>query len=111
MLIIGSYLNDWLPVGLVVLLIHDSSDIFVDACKMANYAGELVTTLRNRGHLYRCALAGADGAKHLFATEILFLSTVVGWFYTRIYLLPSKIILATMPEDWCERNTSTAPHS
>lgn len=81
MLIIGSYLNDWLPVGLVVLLIHDSSDILVDACKMANYAG-------------------ADGAKHLFATEILFLSTVVGWFYTRIYLLPSKIILATMPEDW-----------
>jgi len=65
-----SYLNGWEPIGLVVLFIHDSSDIVVDVLKMVNYLG-------------------LDADSGLFLAEGVFVLNLVTWAATRLWLYPS----------------------
>jgi ceramide synthetase len=65
--------NEW-AIGMVVLVVHDASDIILDLMKMTNYL----------------KLEESHGA---FTTEILFvLNTYVSWPYLRLYVFPIWII-------------------
>lgn len=73
-LILTAIINGELAFLLVVLTVHDSSDIILDAMKMANYL----------------KLEDAHG---LFITEIFFVSnTYISWPYLRLYVYPFFII-------------------
>ncbi|CEG41745.1 lag1 longevity assurance isoform partial [Plasmopara halstedii] len=79
-LVTWSYAIGFLPVGVVVLLLHDLTDIPLDMLKMANYLK-------------------MEGVPGLFTSEILFLTTITLWFYYRIYLYPTKLLYTTMVEN------------
>ena len=68
-----SYFNNYMRIGVVVLFIHDLSDIPVDLLKIFNY----------------CQL---EGPKGLFLVEIIFVTNLVGWAYLRFYLYFTKVI-------------------
>jgi len=72
-LVLISWLSGALRVGLLVLLIHDSQDIFADLVKMFNYLGY-------------------DGKECFFATELMFVTNLITWFYARLYLFPDLVI-------------------
>ncbi|KDO28963.1 hypothetical protein SPRG_20068 [Saprolegnia parasitica CBS 223.65] len=72
-LVSWSYAQGYLPIGVLILLVHDASDIPVDLMKMANYL----------------KLGGARG---FFVTEILFAIVLSMWFVVRLYLFPTKLI-------------------
>ncbi|CAI5712039.1 unnamed protein product [Hyaloperonospora brassicae] len=78
-LVTWSYAVGFLPVGVVVLLFHDMTDIPLDMLKMANYLK-------------------MEGVRGLFTSEILFAITIVLWFYYRIYQYPTKLLYTTMVE-------------
>eukprot|EP00933_Yihiella_yeosuensis_P077937 TRINITY_DN8893_c0_g4_i1.p1 TRINITY_DN8893_c0_g4~~TRINITY_DN8893_c0_g4_i1.p1 ORF type:complete len:341 (-),score=21.08 TRINITY_DN8893_c0_g4_i1:99-1121(-) len=71
----------WTDIGLVVLLIHDSSDIVIDLLKMVNYMG-------------------LDGNSGTFLAEILFVINLVTWPTARMWYLPRKVIQPTLPLRW-----------
>eukprot|EP00038_Savillea_parva_P018067 m.22362 g.22362 ORF g.22362 m.22362 type:complete len:367 (+) comp3976_c0_seq2:2-1102(+) len=75
-LIGGSYLLGSLRIGLLVLFLHDASDIFVDLLKMTNYAG-----------------LDADAGYYL--TELVFVLQLATWAYARLYTYPIKGVMAT----------------
>ncbi|RMX62251.1 hypothetical protein DD238_000833 [Peronospora effusa] len=79
-LVTWSYAVGFLPVGVIVLLLHDMTDIPLDMLKMANYLK-------------------MEGVPGLFASEILFVVTIVLWFYYRIYQYPIKLLYATIVEN------------
>ncbi|TMW60692.1 hypothetical protein Poli38472_000734 [Pythium oligandrum] len=79
-LVTWSYAVGYLPVGVVVLFIHDLSDVPLDMMKMAN-------------HLKM------EGFGGLFATEILFVVLIVDWIYFRMYLFPVNVIKSTLIEN------------
>jgi ceramide synthetase len=72
-LILGSYVTQCFRVGLIVMFIHDASDIIVD-----------ITQLFNHAHM--------EGSQFFFVGETCFLAMISGWFYTRIYYLPFRVI-------------------
>ncbi|KAF0686248.1 Aste57867_21953 [Aphanomyces stellatus] len=72
-LVTGSYAFNFMPVGVLILLIHDATDIPMDLLKMANYLK-------------------LEGPRGLFIVEINFAIMLIGWFYLRIYLFPVKLI-------------------
>jgi len=72
-LVLGSYLHAELPIGLVVLFIHDVTDIFVDSLKICNYL----------------KLTGAHG---FFITELVCVANVVSWVYFRLYKFPLDVV-------------------
>ncbi|OQS02492.1 hypothetical protein THRCLA_05134 [Thraustotheca clavata] len=72
-LVSWSYALGYLPVGVLILIVHDASDVPLDLLKMANYMK-------------------LEGPKGLFITEILFAIVLGIWFYVRIYLYPFKLI-------------------
>jgi hypothetical protein len=72
-LIIGSYVTNSYRIGLVVMFVHDSSDILLDIAQLLNHA-----------HM--------EGAQFHFVTEVCFVIAMIGWFVSRIYYLPVKII-------------------
>uniref|UniRef100_K3X2W5 TLC domain-containing protein n=1 Tax=Globisporangium ultimum (strain ATCC 200006 / CBS 805.95 / DAOM BR144) TaxID=431595 RepID=K3X2W5_GLOUD len=74
------YAVGFLPVGVIVWLLHDVSGIPLDMLKMANYL----------------KLEGACG---LFLSELLFVAFVVNWDYFRLYLLPTKLLYTTLVEN------------
>ena len=91
-------------VSVVILAIHDTSDILVDALKIVN-----VLQVSARASLARfpctrvdvpsppltalwCVTVQVEGAKGLFATEIVFVSNLVVWIYFRLYVFPTKVI-------------------
>ncbi|TYZ67087.1 hypothetical protein PybrP1_009769 [[Pythium] brassicae (nom. inval.)] len=78
-LVTGSYMLGHLPGGIIVLVLHDLSDIPLDLLKMANYL----------------KLEGANG---LFVCEALFAVVFAGWFYLRLYLFPAKLLYSTFVE-------------
>jgi ceramide synthetase len=78
-LILGSYVTQCYRVGLIVMFIHDSSDIIVD-----------ITQLLNHAHM--------EGGQFFFVAETFFLAMISGWFYTRIYYLPLKVIRSILIE-------------
>ncbi|KAG6609224.1 Longevity-assurance protein (LAC1) [Phytophthora cinnamomi] len=79
-LVTWSYAVGFLPVGVVVLLLHDMTDIPLDMLKMANYLK-------------------IEGVPGLFTSEILFVITIVLWFYYRVYQYPTKLLYTTMVEN------------
>lgn len=75
-LVTWSYAIGFLPVGVVVLILHDFTDIPLDMLKMANYL----------------KLEGFPG---LFVSEIMFVITLFYWVWFRIYLYPTKLLYTT----------------
>ena len=39
-----------------------------------------------------CGTVQVEGAKGLFATEIVFVSNLIVWIYFRLYVFPTKVI-------------------
>ena len=76
-LVTWSYAVGFLPVGVIVLLLHDMTDIPLDMLKMSNYLK-------------------MEGVPGLFTSEILFVTTIALWFYYRIYQYPTKLLYATI---------------
>jgi ceramide synthetase len=72
-LITGSYVARGYRIGLVVMFVHDLSDILLDITQLMNHAK-------------------MEGAQYCFVTEISFVCAMIGWFVSRIYYLPVKII-------------------
>lgn len=74
MLVLGSLLYKEHPMGMLVLIVHDSSDVVLDAMKLANYF----------------KLENAHG---FFITEVLFfLNTFVSWPLLRLCYFPKMVI-------------------
>lgn len=76
-LVTWSYAIGFLPVGVIVLLLHDMTDVPLDMLKMSNYLK-------------------MEGVPGLFTTEILFVTTIALWFYYRIYQYPMKLLYTTI---------------
>jgi len=68
-LLIISFLNNYLRMGAVVLFLHDIADIFSYGCKIYVDTDYLATTL------------------------FFYVSLVVSWFWTRLYVFPFQVIL------------------
>ncbi len=110
-------------VGLLVLYVHDVSDIFVDLLKMVNYlkmcvvlgripragrprAGQSCARARparQRPNLAPPSLPPApyprrEGMSGFMATEIAYVSCVLSWVYFRLYQFPFRAIRASFVE-------------
>lgn len=75
-LIAVSWWAGTLRIGLLVLLIHDSSDIIVDFLKSSNYLGY-------------------DSSSGVPLAEIGFAANYVSWAYSRLWLFPTHLIYST----------------
>lgn len=73
-----SYFNGWAPIGLIILFIHDSSDVVVDVLKMVNYLG-------------------LDGSSGTFLAEAAFVLNLITWAWARMWFFSTKAIYATLP--------------
>ena len=64
--------------GVVIMFLHDSSDVVIDLLKLCNYLN----------------LEGLSGC---FAVEVCFITNFVTWAYARLYVFPVHVIyLAVM---------------
>jgi len=72
-LVAGSAFTGNFRVGILVLLVHDFSDIFVDLLKICNYLN-------------------LEGPRGLFLSEISYLVNLVMWSYWRLYEFPTRVI-------------------
>lgn len=72
--LIGVLPCSFMKVGCAVFLVHDVNDIFMEAAKMARYAG-----------------------KQTLCT-VLFVTFMLTWFASRIYYLPAYIIRSCLTE-------------
>jgi ceramide synthetase len=72
-LITGSYVTRCYRIGLAVMFVHDISDILLDITQLMNHAK-------------------MEGRQFYFVTEISFVFAMIGWFVSRIYYLPVKLI-------------------
>ena len=89
-LIIGSYVGGFTRIGIVVLFIHDVSDIPIDCLKLANYL----------------KLENAPG---FFIVEMSYASVMTSWLYMRLYLFPYYVIwLGVFGAGSCLSTTKTA---
>merc|ERR1712087_791122 len=68
-----SYSANYVRIGIVVLLLHDSSDIVIDLLKLTNYMK-------------------LEGLRCGFIVELCFVSNFFTWFYTRLYLYPVYVV-------------------
>ena len=68
-------------IGLVVLAVHDSSDIFLDVLKLANYLK-------------------LEGMQFLFITEISFVSMTITWVAFRMYYYPFYVLHSSSILSW-----------
>lgn len=66
-------------VSLVILAVHDTSDILIDCLKITN-------------------LLKLEGARGLFIVEIVFVSNLVVWIYFRLWVFPTKIISSAITD-------------
>lgn len=73
-LITYSYSYQFHPVGLLVLMIHEPSDIVIQAAKCCKYAA------------------------YEMAARILFICLIISWAYSRLYLLSSTVAYSAMFE-------------
>lgn len=78
-LLTWSYVIGFLPVGVIVLYLHDISDIPLDLLKMANYLK-------------------LEGMQGLFICEMLFVALLYKWTHLRVFLYPSKLLYTTIVE-------------
>lgn len=84
----GSYFYDFLRIGLLVLAVHDTSDVPVDTLKMVNYLK-------------------LEGPRGLFLSEIVFVSTLVTWGLFRLFTFGVYILYSTIVE--CHSNVVAGP--
>jgi len=78
-LVAGSYSNGYHRIGLLILLVHDISDLPVDMLKMLNYLK-------------------LEGFRGFFLVEIMFATVILSWAYLRLWIFPSKLIYSTLIE-------------
>jgi hypothetical protein len=106
----GSYYVNYLKIGLLVLLIHDASDIGVDTLKIVNY-----TKLRDRKGWFGAEVCGRaafscccccvcctvvmvtwrahmDDGVCACAYQTAFTVNLISWFYFRVYVYPMHVI-------------------
>jgi len=76
LLVTLSYWNGWMPIGVVVLFIHDLSDIVPDVLKMVNYLGW-------------------DSKCGIPIAEAMFVMNLVTWAIFRLWIFPSFAIKST----------------
>jgi len=69
-----------LKFGVLVLLLHDASDIGVDLLKMSNYAGR-----------------GSESGG-LPITEVIFVTALVVWIYLRLWVYPTVLLRSAFYE-------------
>ncbi len=82
-----------LSTGVLVLLVHDGSDVVLDLMKMANYLK-------------------LEGLRNGFAVELLFIvNTYVSWPYLRLYYFPLVIAKQGWWADYPAKCTVTANHT
>ena len=72
-LILGSFLNGEHAIGLVVLFVHDTSDVALDLMKMFNYL----------------KLEDQHG---WYITEVSFVANLCTWIYFRLYVFPVHVL-------------------
>ena len=68
-----SFAGGYLRIGVLVLLLHDSSDVITDLLKMVNYMG-------------------LDQKSGLYLTELLFVINLGTWIWLRLWLFPTHVI-------------------
>ena len=73
LLVWGSYSNNYMRVGVVVLFLHDFSDVFLDLLKIFNYLK-------------------LEGRKGYFIIEFAFFANLLVWAYSRLYIFPTRIV-------------------
>jgi TLC domain len=66
-------------IGLLVLYVHDISDIFVDLLKMIN-------------------LTKLEGKRGFFLSEIAYVSCIVSWVYYRMWQYPFRVMKGAGPD-------------
>jgi ceramide synthetase len=76
-LILGSAWCNHMGIGLMVLWIHDVSDIFVDGLKMINYLG-------------------LDGPNGFFIVETSYLTCLGVWIYARLWVYPTAVLHSSL---------------
>jgi len=79
-LLISSWVLGVFQTGILILLVHDASDIMVDLLKMSNYLG-------------------LDEKSGFYCTEILFVLNLISWLLLRLYLYPVYLV-KTVWEGW-----------
>jgi TLC domain len=72
-----SFSCEYLRIGVLVMFVHDVSDIFVDLLKLVNYI----------------QLEGPNG---FYATEISYVLCVLSWLYWRLYEYPFRVIKGSL---------------
>eukprot|EP00947_MAST-08B_sp_MAST-8B-sp1_P002640 g2640.t1 len=75
-LLLGSWYWNYHRVGVLVLFVHDFSDVFADWLKISNYFN-------------------LAGPRALFLTEVSFAALLGSWFYYRLWVFPTGIIRIT----------------
>ena len=68
-----SWHADYMRVGMLVMYVHDVSDIFIDVLKMSN-------------------LIKLEGPRGWFISEIAYVATLVSWAYYRLYQFPFRVM-------------------
>jgi len=87
-LILLSYQFNFVRLGVVIMFLHDSSDVVIDLLKLCNYLN-------------------LEGLSSCFAVEVCFVTNFVTWAYARLYVFPVHVIyLAVMT---ASREIATAP--
>ena len=66
-------------IGLLVLYVHDASDVFIDILKMVNYSK-------------------LEGARGFYASEIAYVAAVVSWGWFRFYQYPARVLKVAIVE-------------
>lgn len=67
----------YVRIGLMVLIVHDVSDITIDLLKMVN-------------------LLRLEGRPGLFLTEIVFATNIILWIYMRLFVFAKQVIWSTL---------------
>lgn len=78
-LVLASWYGGSMRIGLLVLYVHDISDIFVDALKMVN-------------------LTKLEGKRGFFLSEIAYVSCIVAWLYYRMWQYPFRVMKGAGPD-------------
>ena len=91
---VGSWSCGYLRIGLLVRYVHDVSDIFVDALKMANFLK-------------------LEGRRGWFASEIAYVVCLATWVYYRLWQLPFTVIPASLRDVdvWYASSSSSSSSS
>lgn len=76
-----SWALDYWRIGLIVVFIHDISDIFVDSLKLINYLK-------------------LEGPRGWYGSEIAYVSCVLSWMYWRLWEYPFRVIKGAYYDTW-----------